>query len=66
MTAITYRCPNMQQSIQYWLDGKDVQDEGQKYIAVLCYACLELHFVERTTGKVLGQDDARPIGRDVH
>jgi hypothetical protein len=66
MTAVTYRCPIKQQSIQYWLDEKDMMDEGQKYIAVLCYACLELHFVERMTGKVLGEDDPRAMGRDVH
>jgi hypothetical protein len=63
MTAITYRCPIMRQSIQYWLDEEDGVDEGQKYIAVLCYVCLELHFVERMTGKVLGEGDPRPMGR---
>jgi hypothetical protein len=41
---------------QHWLDGgQDTPDHENE--AILCKACAGLHFINRKTGKLLGQDD---------
>lgn len=56
MATFVYRCPNTGQRTQGWL-AEDVAGETDTYEAISCIACLQLHFVNRTTGKVLGARD---------
>jgi DNA-directed RNA polymerase subunit RPC12/RpoP len=53
MATFVYRCPNTGRRTQGW-SADEVSDETDTYEAIRCTACLQLHFVNRTTGKVLG------------
>jgi hypothetical protein len=41
--------------VQHWLDDNRDSDEAQ-YEAVTCPACIKLHFINRKTHKLFGQD----------
>ena len=55
MAGFLYRCPNTGQLVQGW-SAEDVQNSEDSYESVTCLACSRLHFVNRTTGRVLGAD----------
>jgi hypothetical protein len=55
MAHILFRCPHTGLNVQHWLDEKvSPLDEKSEYEGVLCAACTRLHFVNRSTGKTLG------------
>ena len=39
--------------VQHWLDVDVPENE---YEGIICAACTRLHFLDRKTGKLLGQD----------
>jgi hypothetical protein len=41
-------------NVQIWLVKDASTDQGDTYETVTCPACLRLHFVNKTTGKLLG------------
>ena len=55
MAPFIFRCPNTGLNVQGW-SAEDVTDEADTYEAMTCTACRQLHFVNRATGKVLGDD----------
>ncbi len=53
--AFIFKCPATSINVQHWQDDdEDVPED--KYEGVACPACLRLHFLNRKTGKLLGQD----------
>jgi hypothetical protein len=52
---IIFRCPQTGMDVQTLL-YKQGKDEARAYEAVTCPACTRLHFIDRFTGKALGQD----------
>jgi hypothetical protein len=52
MALILFRCPYTAFNVQQWLDDEPVPNSG--YEAITCPACSRLHFVDRTTEKLLG------------
>ena len=42
--------------VQGW-SAEEIPSEEDGYESVTCLACSQLHFVSRTTGKVLGSED---------
>jgi len=50
---IVFRCPRTGLQVQTPLVVAD-QDESESFEAISCLACTHLHFVNRRTGKVLG------------
>jgi len=55
MAALIFKCPATSMNVQHWLDDdEDASDD--EYEGVSCPACLRLHFVNRKTAKILGQD----------
>jgi hypothetical protein len=58
MPPFLYRCPNTGYRVQGFV-ADDTSDEGERYEyeAVTCLACQQVHLVNPTTGKVLGEDD---------
>ena len=54
MGAFLYRCPNTRQTVQGFA-AEEVSADS--YQSVTCLACRRVHFVNSTTGKVLGDDD---------
>jgi len=54
MTPFLYRCPNTGQNVQGFTAEEMAEDTWEQ---IACVACRRLHFVNPTTGKVLGEDD---------
>ena len=52
--AILYSCPNTRQTVQGFV-AEEVPDDA--YELITCLACRQIHFVNPTTGKVLGEYD---------
>jgi hypothetical protein len=44
--------------VQHWLDDDDPTKPGDYYQSIVCPACARLHFVNRKTGRLLGQQEA--------
>jgi len=58
MSKLLFKCPVTGMSIQHWLDGDDPSEPGERYQSIVCPACARLHFINRKTGRVLGQKEA--------
>ena len=56
MVNIVFRCPVTSMNVQRWSDEADDVREGE-YEGIICPACTRLHFLNRKSGKLLGQDD---------
>ncbi|MHC2464452.1 hypothetical protein [Bradyrhizobium embrapense] len=52
---IIFRCPTTSENVQHFLEDYDA-DEEDAYEAVDCPACANTHFINKATGKVLGQE----------
>jgi hypothetical protein len=58
MTTLLFTCPTTLMKVQHWLDGgEDTPDH--EYETVVCKACARLHFINRRTGKLLGQTEEK-------
>jgi hypothetical protein len=55
MAVFIFTCPGTSMLVQHWLDEDDDVRENE-YEGIICPACTKLHFLDRNTGKVLGQD----------
>jgi hypothetical protein len=56
MPPFLYRCPNTSLQVQGFV-AEEVPDDADSYKSVTCLACLQVHYVNPITGKVLGQED---------
>ncbi len=54
MPPFLYRCPHTGQTVQ-GAAGETMSEDA--YEAITCVACRQSHFVNPTTGNVLGEDD---------
>jgi hypothetical protein len=50
-----FTCPATGMYVQHWSDEDDDVRENE-YEGIICPACTRLHFLNRKTGKLLGQD----------
>ncbi len=61
MAPFLYRCPNTGFRVQGFGSDKTSQDkksdDAATYVSVTCIMCQQVHLVNPTTGKVLGEDD---------
>ncbi len=63
---ILFRCPRTGMNVQHRIDDWRLEssEPADSYVPVRCPACMSLHFVNSTTGKLLsertGQSVARP------
>ncbi|MGX4804859.1 hypothetical protein [Bradyrhizobium guangdongense] len=48
---IIFKCPQTGMNVQHWLTEAD----GNDYQPVTCAACTRVHFINKETGKVMGQ-----------
>jgi hypothetical protein len=56
MAEIVFYCPNVDLSVQHLLDDSVEQKSDEEiYESVLCFGCTRLHFINKKTGKLLGQ-----------
>jgi hypothetical protein len=56
MPPFLFRCPNTGYRVQGFA-AEDASDHAEEYQTVTCLACQQVHLVNSTTGKVLGEDD---------
>ena len=56
MTTFLYRCPTTGYQIQGY-SPEQTSDDESSYEAITCLICKQVHLVNPTTGKVLGEDN---------
>jgi hypothetical protein len=56
MAPLLYRCLNTGHNVQAWV-AEEVPADKDVFQTLTCIACLQVHLVNFTTGKVLGSDD---------
>jgi hypothetical protein len=56
MPPFLYRCPNTGFRVQGFV-ADDVSKGPESYEAVTCIACQQVHLVNPTSGKVLGDEE---------
>src|SRR3974390_300801 len=55
MGHILFKCPRTGLNVQHWLAEEVEPDNPQSsYETVVCKACTRLHFINRATGKLMG------------
>jgi len=52
---IIFKCPNTALNVQHWLTAATPDDPADAHSPVVCPACTKLHFVSRSTGRLLGE-----------
>ena len=59
---ILFRCPRTGINVQHRIDDErpESSEPADSYVSVRCPACMSLHFVNSTTGKLLGERSAQP------
>jgi len=55
MTHVLFRCPTTGLKVQHWVDDNVSPSEAKTYETVNCPACAKLHFVNKVTGRTLGE-----------
>jgi len=56
MDAFVYRCPNTGLRIHAFA-AEGITEDEDTYEPVTCIMCRQVHLVNLSTGKVLGEDD---------
>jgi len=54
MAHVTIRCPRTGQNAQVWLPEPAPTERADAYESVTCPSCARLHFLNKITGKLLG------------
>ncbi|WP_349509693.1 hypothetical protein [Bradyrhizobium sp. Tv2a-2] len=58
MGNVLFRCPRTALNVQHWLADEVGPDDAQcSYETVVCKACTRLHFINRRTGRLLGDQE---------
>jgi hypothetical protein len=57
MGNIIFKCPQTGLNVQHWLDEEEPDDPSSAYETVVCKACSRLHFINRSSGRLLGQQE---------
>ena len=56
VSNVVFKCPRTGLNVQHRLDESRSGDSNCTYESVVCKACTRLHFINRSTGRLLGQD----------
>ncbi len=57
MGNILFKCPRTGLNVQHWVAEEVAPDDPQcTYETVTCKACTRLHFINRATGRLLGEE----------
>ncbi len=57
MSAVVFTCPNTDLRVQHLLDEDGRDGPDNEYEGVTCPACARLHFINRKTRQLLGDED---------
>ena len=55
MAHFVIRCPRTGSNVQVWVSESTSVPNTDEYESVTCPACKRLHFVNKITGKLLGE-----------
>jgi hypothetical protein len=55
---IVFKCPRTGLNVQHWLADEPGDPVGATHESIICQACTNLHFINRSTGKLLGKDES--------
>ena len=59
MANTIFKCPTTGMNVQHWLaDAPEAEDSRDSFESVICPACSRLHFVNRSSGRLLGEKPA--------
>jgi len=60
---VLFRCPRTGINVQHRIDDERPEhfEPADSYVAVRCPSCMSLHFVNSTTGKLLGERSDQPV-----
>jgi hypothetical protein len=53
---ILFKCPQTGMNVQHSLPATDEDEPKGTHKSIICPACSKLHFLNRLTGKLLGQE----------
>jgi hypothetical protein len=56
MHVFLFTCPKTSMKVQHWLDD-DQDSEETEYEAMTCPACSHVHFINRKTRKLFGEEE---------
>ncbi|HXF86956.1 MAG TPA: hypothetical protein VNK48_01205 [Xanthobacteraceae bacterium] len=56
MESVIFRCPVTSQNVQVWIAQEIPAAGPEDFVSIACTACQRPHFVNPTTGRVLGTD----------
>lgn len=51
---IVFKCPDTEMNVQHWLPAVPNDEPKGTHRSVVCAACSKLHFINTSTGKLLG------------
>jgi hypothetical protein len=54
---LIFQCPRTGMNVQHWLEDAKAGDSICTYETVVCNACTRVHFINRHTRKLLGEQD---------
>jgi hypothetical protein len=58
MANFVFKCPGTGLNVQHWIAEEPAPGASlATYETVVCKACTRLHFINRTTGKLLGETE---------
>jgi hypothetical protein len=58
MANLIFKCPRTGWNVQHWLAEEAASGDPQgTHDTVTCQACGGIHFINRSTGKLLGETD---------
>jgi hypothetical protein len=59
MGNVIFKCPRTGMNVQHWLadEKPSAPAATTSYETVTCNACRGFHFINRTTGKLLGKNE---------
>jgi hypothetical protein len=49
---IVFKCPRTGFNVQHWLADEPSDPVGATHVSIVCQACTNLHFINRSTGKL--------------
>jgi len=56
MGPLIFKCPHTGMNVQHWLADEVAADDRRcTYDTVVCQACSRVHFINRSSGKLLGE-----------
>lgn len=57
MANLIFKCPHTGMNVQHWLADEPADDSHSSYETVVCQACSRFHFINRSSGKLLGAEE---------